>query len=307
MTRRPNIPPRLVAALRWAFGLSLPGLLLALGGLAILRYESQHHSIAVRLGQYLLQRNPQQAQSGAVWEGILGARRSRVQLQERAGGDSAAAPPPVVLGTRYRRSVHTADYTVLDARPRTRPLRPDTLSAAHLSRLAASIQFYRQGSDLLAVAVLPDHTVDAKARIHAEIALDDGRLFPLLHRRLAVLQVARAWDFVRMSAPDQRQWRQRLRPLIAAYGHPGRADSSAVARALNGQLDAWRDSLHAAERSRLKQLWDEGTACQIRLLRHMDGFRGYFQPAGEAALGFEVPPAKAIIAQRLLALPEVAP
>ena len=54
-------------------------------------------------------------------------------------------------------------------------------------------------------------------------------------------------------------------------------------------MDAWQDSLYRSDLDRLRRLWQKGDACEIRLLRYMDGFRGYFQPKGEHPYSFEVP------------------
>ena len=148
---------------------------------------------------------------------------------------------------------------------------------------------------------LPGSLYRTKARILAEVALEEGRLFAQLHARLRRTNDPQAYDFIRMSKEDRLYWQRRLQPAVKAYATAaGLPDTTAVQAAAYTLFDAWADSLQAGDRRRLLGLWHRGEACEIRLLRYMDGFRGYFQPKNEHPYRFDIPPGRETAAQTLL-------
>ena len=272
--------------------------------LAALLVELGDHGISAAIGRHLLEDNAERPQRGAVWQGILAARRNRGTVAAAAfsePADSSAGPAPALTRASFRLVHRSGDFAVLRAEPRDAPWRADALDADALKELAASTQVYRQGGRLLDSVELPGSLYRTRARILAEVALEEGRLFSDLHVRLRRAGDPQAYDFIRMSAADRRYWRQRLQPAVAAYGTAtGLADTTTVQAVAYAQFDTWADSLHALDQKRLRRLWHEGAACEIRLLRYMDGFRGYFQPKGEHPYRFDIPAERQTAARALL-------
>jgi hypothetical protein len=290
---------------RWLLGLALPPCAVALVALALFYAENTSHYFSTTLGSSLLQDNAQRPRRGTIWQGILAAQRSRATLVSPLPVDSLAAPtagpPPALERTTYRLVHRTDDFALLRAAPRNSPWRPDSLDASTLKDLAVSTQVFHQGVRLMHSIDLPLSTYRTQARIHAEVALEEGRLFSLLHHRLSTAQSPLAYDFIRMSATDQSDWRQRLEPLIAVYGSPeGTSDTTKVQGIAYKMMDTWADSLQRGDLDRLRHLWQSGAPCEIRLLRYMDGFRGYFQPKGEHPYRFDIAAKRQTAAQALL-------
>lgn len=271
--------------------------------LTVLLVELGDHRISAAVGRHLLEGNASRPPRGAVWQGILAARRNRETLAAAAKepADNTTGPAPALTRAAFRLVHRSGDFAVLRAEPRDTPWRADALDPDALKELAASTQVYRQGNRLLNSIELPGSLYRTRARILAEVALEEGRLFSDLHERLRREGDPQAYDFIRMSAADQSYWRQRLQPAVTAYGTTtGLPDTTTVQAAAYAQFDIWADSLHARDRKRLHGLWHEGAACEIRLLRYMDGFRGYFQPEGEHPYRFDIPVERQTAARALL-------
>ena len=78
--------------------------------------------------------------------------------------------------------------------------------------------------------------------------------------------------------------------------------TSALPRVCAGLLQAWEDSLYAADLRRLQQAWAGGEEMEIRLVRSMDRFTGYAVVGDDPPARFWLPAARvaAILGPHLL-------
>ena len=304
MEYRRYLPP-VRHGLRWVVGLVLPALILSLIGLAGLVLEYHTGWVAASLGEYLLRRNPERDQRGVVWQGIRATRESRSQLAERPPSDSLrlAALPASLRHCQYQAAPAAANRVLLRSRARAAPLRLERADRAQMEDLARSLQVYRRGAQLLAQIELPREVYRAHARIQAEIALEDGSLFPWLHRALLAAGSSEGWSFIRMSPADRAYWRAQLAPLLspsepAAAGRQRALPDTAslLPRMCADLLRAWEDSLYAVDTRRLQQAWNGGAEMQIRLVRSMDRFTGYAIVDDDPPARFSLPAARAAAA-----------
>lgn len=289
--------------LRWIIGLTLPGLVLTLLGLGALWFEYRTQAGAMRLGEYLLQHNRNRLTHGAVWQGILAMRQSRSNLE------NPAPPQPLELDTiptallryRYVMEQPSPDFLILYARKRSQILRLDQLSSREIQNLAHALPVYQQGDILLAHIQLPQDTFRLQAQIQAQIGLEDGSIFPLLHRQLRKANAPEAWNFVKMSNEDQSHWQDHLErfflPYETAVPYISQDKTSAIANACAKLLQTWADSLYTRELRRLQQSWSTGEDLQIRLVHNLDTFSGY------AIVGDEPPIRFTLAADRIAAVP----
>ncbi len=283
--------------LRWIIGLTLPGLLLTLLGAGALWLEYRTHYVAVRLGEYLLQHNQNRTARGAVWQGILASRKSRTALANRAHSDTLGLDtiPPALLRCHYGLDRPVPNFLVLRAWGRTAPLRLDQISGREMPNLARSLQAYHLGVALLSHIQLPRAAFQVHAQIQAQIALDNGSLFDLLHRELDRVNAPEAWNFVKMSPQDQDYWQGYLGRFLAptaARPEEFQDEDAILANACTTLLETWTDSLYAAEVDQVQRLWASGTPIQIRLVRNMDTFTGYAIVADEPPIRFSLPAAQ---------------
>ena len=279
---------------RWLICLILPGFILMLFALGILWWEQSTRWPSRRLGSYLLERNAGREQLGSVWKGILASRQTRTHLQETPPTPylEPATLPGSLLQNRYWEARRSANFLVLRQYRRATPLHPERLSVLQMQELARSLQVFQQGKQLLANLSLSPDPYRIHARIRAQIALEDGSLFPLLHQRLLAENAPVAWDFVHMSAADERYWRESIDPALT----PGSAEDSTLAKqapqvadAVRSLVQTWADSLLAAEVRLLRTAWENGPSFQLRIVRNMDTFTGYAVPPGELPIPFDLP------------------
>ena len=309
--RHAKIPQPVRPYLRWLAGLVLPGLLLLAAGVGALAVEYRTQWMAAAMGEYLLARNGDRVERGAIWQGILATRQSRSHLAEGPQSDSLRleALPPGLLQCFYQAGPPAANRVSLRARARTAPLRLDQVDPEQMRGRARSLQLYRHGEQLLAAIELRREAFRAHARIQAEIALEDGALFARLHRALLAAGSPEGWNFVRMSPEDQEYWRAYLAPLLSP-AEPDTASpsatvtdtTSALPRVCAGLLQAWEDSLYAADLRRLQQAWAGGEEMEIRLVRSMDRFTWYAVVGDDPPARFWLPAARvaAILGPHLL-------
>jgi len=297
---------------RWLIGLTLPGILLLGCGLGGAWLEHRTHWIARRLGTYLLQRNEARPARGSVWQGILASRRTRSSLESSTWADSLQQEtiPQAVLHGRYLVDRRSADFLVLRVDSRPMSLRPGRLTGPQMQELARSLQAYTQGRQLLAHVSLPRDPFQVHARIRAQLALEDGSLFPLLHQRLLAANSPRAWNFVRMSTEDRQYWHEHLDQILA--GPSGEGETSLeptpeVVDVLQSLIRTWEDSLYAAEIQRLQQAWESSADFELRIVRNMDTFTGYAVAAGELPVRFTIPACRADAARGPARHPEEKP
>ena len=85
-------------------------------------------------------------------------------------------------------------------------MKPESLPAAALREVALSLQIYQQGRALLQQAVISTDQLHIHALIIAQIALEDGSLFPLLHQQLLSQNSPGAWTFLHMDQTEVEYW-----------------------------------------------------------------------------------------------------
>lgn len=279
---------------RWLIGLILPGFILTIFALGALWWEQSTHWPTRWLGSYLLERNAGREPRGSVWKGILASRQTRTHLQETPSAPflETATLSQSLLQNRYWEARRSANFLVLRHHRCATPLHPEKLSALQMQELARSLQVFQQGKQLLATLSLSPDPYRIHARIRAQIALEDGSLFPLLHQRLLRVSAPVAWDFVRMSADDIHYWREAIGPALT----PGSPEDSTLAAQAPQVVDAvrylvqtWADSLLTAEVLLLRTAWETGPSFQLRIVRNMDTFTGYAVLPGELPIPFDLP------------------
>ncbi len=281
--------------LRWIIGLAIPGLLLCLVGLGAMWFEYRTQLGAVRLGEYLLLHNRDRLTRGAVWQGILATRQSRTKLENRTRPNSLKLDtmPAALLRYRYEAEQPSPDFIILHARKRALSLRLDQLSSREIQHLAHALQIYQHGELLLSQIQLPREIFHLQAQIQAQIAVENGSIFPLLHRQLKKANAPEAWDFVKISPADLGHWQDYLErfflPQEIAEPQSNREETSALASACAELLQTWADSLYTGERRRLRKTWTGGADLQIRLVRNLDTFSGYAIVADDPPIRFTLP------------------
>ena len=291
--------------LRWIIGLALPGLVLALAGMGAMWVEYRTQVGAVRLGEYLLQNNRNRLTHGAIWQGILATRQSRSSLENPAPSKPLKLDtiPATLSRYRYDAEQPSPDFLILYARKRSQLLRLDQLSSQEIQNLAHALQIYRHGDLLLAHIQLPRDNFRLQAQIQAQIALEDGSIFPLLHRQLKKSNAPEAWNFVKMSPADQSHWQDYLGRFFLPYETTEpktfEEQTSTMASACAELLQTWTDSLYVGELRRLQQSWAAGADLQIRLVRNLDTFSGYAIIADDPPIRFT------LASDRLTAVPSL--
>ena len=281
---RPWLSRLVLFSLAPLIGLSLSTYLLWL------EYQTQY--AARHIGAYLLRHNQQRQPRGALWQGILASRRTRLALADSLA-EFASVPqrtPLPVLHNRYSLQQHGPYAAFLKVRRRPTALQPDRLAPEMLRELARSLQVYQQGRDLLSRASMPSAPLRVHALIGTQIALEDGALFPRLHRHLLALDASEAWTFLRMDEEEQDFWRTHLSPLLET--ELDALDSEVapiVRRALQQIVQSWQDSLHRDEIDRLLKGWDGVNGFEIRLTRGADQFAAYALFPDEVPTPFSLP------------------
>jgi hypothetical protein len=287
-----SIPYQIPTLLRWGLGLLLPGFFCLLVALFALLAEANTDWGARRLGSWLLQHNDQRLLAGTTWQNISAQRRARTLL------DSAAREPQIdakklplhLLTHHYAQLQRTPHFARWRSHKRTTALSPQDLSPQQLRLLAQSMQAFAQVDDLLAHIELPVDGFQIQARIYAQTALEDGSLFPELHRRLLQSRAPEAWNFTRMDIDDRRAWQEKLRPLLSAQSErKALPEAPAIGETLTALVAAWSDSLQRDEIERLRRSWRQATDFELRLVRNLDEFAGYALLAGELPVRFIVP------------------
>ena len=260
--------------------------------LFLLEYRTQY---ATRyIGQYLMQQNPKRQPRGALWQGILASRQTRMALSDSLAEvplEPRQAPLPV-LQNHYQLQYHGTHAAFFAVARRDTALQPDLLSPDNLRELAYSLQIYEQGRSLLTQAIVPDHDSYLRALVGAQMALEDGSLFYQLHKSLLAKDEPEAWTFLRMKEEDMAYWRQHLAPLLGP--DPERVQSDAgpiITAALAEVVQAWADSLRQGETKHLLTAWDGADGFELRLTRTggEDQFAAYALVPGQEATALVLP------------------
>ena len=259
--------------------------------LFLLEYQTQY--AARYIGQYLMRQNPARQPGGALWQGILASRQTRMALSDslaEALPEPRQAPLPV-LQNHYQLQYHGTHAAFFAVTRRDTALQPDHLSPETLRELAYSLQIYEQGRYLLTQATVPgDASYHLHALIGAQIALEDGSLFHQLHKWLLAKDEPEAWTFLKMQEEDMTYWRQHLAPLLSA--DPERAQSEAgpiITEALAQVVQARADSLRQSETKHLLAAWDSADGFELRLTRTGDQLAAYALVPGREATALLLP------------------
>ena len=264
----------------------------AAGVLFLLEYQTQY--AARYIGQYLMQQNSKRQPGGALWQGILASRKTRMALSDSLAEvplEPRQAPLPV-LQNHYQLQYHGTHAAFFAVARRDTALQPDLLSPENLRELAYSLQIYEQGRSLLTQAIVPDHGSYLRALVGAQIALEDGSLFYQLHKCLLAKDEPEAWTFLKMKEEDMAYWRQHLAPLLGP--DPERVQSDAgpvITVALAEVVQAWADSLRQGETKHLLTAWDSADGFELRLTRtgDEDQFAAYALVPGQEATALVLP------------------
>ena len=266
--------------------------LCAAGALFYAEYQTQF--AARYVGQYLVWQNPVRQPGGALWQGILASRQTRMALYDSLAEISIepSQTPLPVLQNHYQLQYHGTHAAFFAVSRRDTALQPDRLSPENLRELAYSLQIYEQGRSLLTQALVPDHGSYLRALIGAQIALEDGSLFYQLHKCLLAKDEPEAWTFLKMKEEDMAYWRQHLAPLLSA--DPERAQSDAgpiITAALAEVVQARADSLRQGENKHLLTAWDSADGFELRLTRtgEEDQFAAYALVPGQEATALLLP------------------
>ena len=262
------------------------------GVLFLLEYQTQY--AARYIGQYLMQQNSKRQPGGALWQGILASRQTRMALSDslaEAPLEPSQTPLPV-LQNHYQLQYHGTHAAFFAVARRDTALQPDLLSPKNLRELAYSLQIYEQGRSLLTQAIVPDHGSYLRALVGAQIALEDGSLFYQLHKCLLAKDEPEAWTFLKMREEDMAYWREHLAPLLGP--DPERAQSDAgpiITAALAEVVQAQADSLRQGETKHLLTAWDSADGFELRLTRtgDQDQFAAYALVPGQEATALVLP------------------
>lgn len=272
--------------------------LCAAGILFFAEYQTQF--AARYLGQYLAQQNSKRQPRGALWQGILASRQTRMALSDslaEAPLEPSQTPLPV-LQNHYQLQYHGTHAAFFSVTRRDTALQPDHFDPETLRELAYSLQIYEQGRYLLTQASVPDESHHLHALIGAQIALEDGSLFHQLHKWLLAKDEPEAWTFLKMKEEDIAYWREHLTPLLST--DPDHAQSDAgpiITEALAQIVQARADALRQGETGRLLVAWDSADGFELRLTRTGEQFAAYAIEPGLAATPLVLP--TQLVQQRL--------
>ena len=262
------------------------------GVLFLLEYQTQY--AARYIGQYLMQQNPKRQPGGALWQGILASRQTRMALSDSLAEvplEPRQAPLPV-LQNHYQLQYHGTHAAFFAVARRDTALQPDLLSPENLRELAYSLQIYEQGRSLLTQALVPDHGSYLRALVGAQIALEDGSLFYQLHKCLLAKDEPEAWTFLKMKEEDMAYWRQHLAPLLGPDPERVQSDAGPIIKAALAEVvQAWADSLRQGETKHLLTAWDSADGFELRLTRagDEDQFAAYALVPGQEATALVLP------------------
>ena len=258
--------------------------------LFFIEYQTQY--AARSIGQYLMRQNPERQPGGALWQGILASRQTRMALSDslaEAPLEPSQAPLPV-LQNHYQLQYHGTHGAFFAVARRDTALQPDHLGPETLRELAYSLQIYAQGRYLLTQAALPSDVLHLHALIGAQIALEDGSLFHQLHKRLLAKDEPEAWTFLKMKEEDIAYWHQHLAPLLSADSDRAQSDAGPIITAALAQIvQARADSLRQSETKRLLAAWDGTDGFELRLTRTGDQFAAYALVPGHEATALVLP------------------
>lgn len=260
--------------------------------LFLLEYHTQY--AARYIGQYLMQQNSNRQPRGALWQGILASRQTRMALSDSLA-EAPLAPsqaPLPVLQNHYQLQYHGTHAAFFSVARRDTALQPDLLSPENLRELAYSLQIYEQGRSLLTQAIVPDHGSHLRALVGAQIALEDGSLFYQLHKCLLAKDEPEAWTFLKMKEEDMAYWREHLAPLLGPDPEHAQSDAGPIiTAALAEVVQARADSLRQGEVKRLFTAWDSADGFELRLTRtgDEDQFAAYALVPGQEATALVLP------------------
>ena len=258
--------------------------------LFLVEYQTQY--AARFIGQYLMQKNPERQPGGALWQGILASRQTRLALSDslaEAPLEPSQTPLPV-LQNHYQLQYHGTHAAFFAVSRRDTALQPDHLDPEILRELAYSLQIYEQGRYLLTQAIVPDDASYLRALIGAQMALEDGSLFHQLHKWLLAKDEPEAWTFIKMKEEDMAEWREYLAPLLSADPDPAQSDAGPIVTAALAQIvQARADSLRQGEIKHLLSAWDSADGFELRLTRTGDQFAAYALVPGHEATALVLP------------------
>ena len=260
------------------------------GVLFLLEHQTQY--AARYIGQYLMQQNAKRQPGGALWQGILASRQTRMALSDSLAEvplEPHQAPLPV-LQNHYQLQYHGTHAAFFAVARRDTALQPDLLSPETRRELAYSLQIYEQGRYLLTQAIVPGEESHLHALVNVQMALEDGSLFHQLHKRLLAKDEPEAWTFLKMKEEDMAYWREHLAPLLGP--NPERVPSDAgpiIAETLAQIVQAWADSLRQGEVKRLLAAWDSADGFELRLTRAGGQFAAYALVPGYEATALVLP------------------
>ncbi len=244
------------------------------------------------IGQYLMRQNPEREPRGALWQGILASRQTRMALYDSLAEtplEPRQAPLPV-LQNHYQLQYHGTHAAFFAVAQRDTALQFDHLDPETLRELAYSLQIYEHGRYLLTQAIVPDDASYLRALIGTQIALEDGSLFHQLHKRLLAKDEPEAWTFLKMKEEDIAYWRQHLAPLLSADLNRAQSDAGPIITAALAQVvQARADSLRQSETKRLLAAWDSADGFELRLTRTGDQFAAYALVPGHEATALVLP------------------
>ena len=258
--------------------------------LFLLEYQTQY--AARSIGQYLMRKNPEREPRGALWQGILASRQTRMALSDSL---AEAPPKPIhtplpVLQNHYQLQYHGTHAAFFAVARRDTALQSDRLDPETLRELAYSLQIYEQGRYLLSQAAIPDHALHLHALIGTQMALEDGSLFHQLHKWLLAKDEPEAWTFLKMKEEDIAYWREHLALLLRTEPDHARSEAGPIITAALAQIvQARGDSLRQRERERLLAAWDGADGFELRLTRTGDQFAAYAIVPGHEATALVLP------------------
>ncbi len=255
-------------------------------------YQTQY--AARSIGQFLMEQNPQRQPRGALWQGILASRQTRIALSDSLAEvplEPSQAPLPV-LQNHYQLQYHGPHAAFFSVSRRDTAIQPDRPHPETWRELAYSLQIYEQGRDLLTQAIVPGEQAHLHALVSAQIALEDGSLFHQLHKWLLAKDEPEAWTFLKMKEQDIAYWREQLAPLLGP--DPGHTPSDAgpiITAALAQIVQARADSLRQGAVKHLLAAWDSADGFELRLTRtgDEDQFAAYALVPGQEATALVLP------------------
>ncbi len=267
--------------------------LVPLGAIGLLFFAEQQTQYAANyIGQYLMQQNSKRQPGGALWQGILASRQTRLALADSLA-DAPLAPiqaPLPVLQNHYQLQYHGSHAAFLAVVRRDTAIQPDQPSPETLRELAYSLQIYEQGRYLLTQAIVPGEELQLHALVSAQIALEDGSLFHQLHQWLLAKDEPEAWTFLKMKEEDMAYWREHLAPLLGPDPELAQSDAGPIVSAALAQIvQARTDSLRQGQIEHLLAAWDDTDGFELRLTRTGDQFAAYALVPGYEATALVLP------------------